>query len=564
VPALTIYRIQEYFGGKAVTDLDDVIDFENWGDRITGQINTPESGDLPGRLYIVHGNSHPPDWLRFLQDGLDHDIDVNNVAAPGALLVVRTRYRRKDVYFAFSFGVGRFLLKDTAYVRNFGLRVALNAIFEGDTGSEAFDPSRLRSVTSRRPSANTLRLRGQASRSAALEAFDVDLNRDLLNGVTGQPVSDETWGFRVTGTNALNISMPIEFSDLRQLCKRMCDAHSGSDYKARFSWIDDISRVEDPAEKGRLENQVVDLLRAGIIDELVLSVPEFVEWHRVQDFVLPYEKGQKISRPELRLQDYLTALENAGKLDELDLAMLLRNRVVVLDGDKHQAYQWSVWRCLSGELLVDGQTYVMDDGEFYVVSRDYLAELNGFITKNVPATKLTLPDALSQWDEGEYNKHAGKVAELLCMDRRTVRVAQRSTTPVEVCDLLSTSRHLVHVKRKLGSSTLSHLFSQGYVSAELLLTNLEFRVGAAQRIRQAIGDRGADHTALGGDVDYFGDTPIDAAQFEITFAIVADWGKAKLADRLPFFSKVNLRRTVDDLQSRRFKVTHARVQTKTF
>ena len=564
MPALTVYRIQDYFGGKPVTDFDDVIDEENWGNRITARIDTPEEADLPGRLYVVEGIYHPPDWLRFLRTGLGDEVDVNNVSAPGALLVVKTRHRKKDAYFAFSFGVGRYLLKDVAYVRNFGLRVALNAIFEGDTGAETFDPSRLRSVTSRRPSANTLRLQGQASRSAALEAFDVDLNRDLLNGITGQPISDANWGFRVTGANALHLSLPIDFAELGGLCKRMCSSHEGKDYQARFAWIDDVSRVDDPSEQEQLEEHVVELLRSGTTAELTLAVPEFVEWHRVQHFVLPYERRPEVRRPDLRLNDYLSVLGQHGKLDEMSLHTLQAHRVHALDGEGHLAYQWSAWRCLSGELVVGGSTYVLDDGEFYAVSADYLKDLNKYIAKNVPASALKLPDALTTWDEGEYNDHAGHQADLLCMDKRTVRVAQRSTTPIEVCDLLSTSRHLVHVKRKLGSSTLSHLFSQGYVSAELLLVNDDFRDGAAERIKQAIGDRSAQHTALDGDVNYFGGGPIDASEFEITYAIVADWGKDKLAERLPFFSKVNLRRTVEDLRSRRFKVTHCRVQTKPF
>ena len=558
MPDLTIYRLVSYLDGAALTDPGQVIDEEGWGDRITQRLDLPETSGLNGRLFVVQGYSAPPRWSSFLDAGFTEDVDVNNVAAPGALLVLRGVWKKKDVFFAFSFGVGRFILKDTAYVRNFGLRVALNAIFEGDTGADTFDPSRLRSVTARRPRANSLRIQGQASRAGAIEDFDVELDRDLLNGLTGSPISETKWGVRISGSNALHVSLPIELKDLAALCKQMCAAHDGADYKARFSWIDDVSRVDDPILRDTLANHLVDLLKSETFDDLHLALPEIVDWPRVQHFTLPHDR--KVKHPELRLEDYVSRLKYKGTLAELTPQSLQTQTIVVLDGDEREAYRWSVWRCLSGEFVYGKTTYIIDDADFFAVDVDYMNTLNNYLKAHVPESKLKLPPAVVGVVEGDYNADAATAANLLSLDKRTV-TAGRAASAVEVCDLLSTSKQLVHVKRKLGSSTLSHLFSQGLVSAELLLNNAEFRSGASKRIKEAVAERTSEHTPLDADVEFFDTSGLDASEYEVVFAVIADWKKKTLVERLPFFSKVNLRRTAQDLESRRFKVTHVRVET---
>ncbi|TAM66290.1 MAG: hypothetical protein EPN48_17930 [Microbacteriaceae bacterium] len=55
---------------------------------------------------------------------------------------------------------------------------------------------------------------------------------------------------------------------------------------------------------------------------------------------------------------------------------------------------------------------------------------------------------------------------------------------MEFCDVLSSGGDLVHVKRKSRSSTLSHLFAQGSVSATTLLSDGHCRT----QIRQLIED----------------------------------------------------------------------------
>jgi len=55
-------------------------------------------------------------------------------------------------------------------------------------------------------------------------------------------------------------------------------------------------------------------------------------------------------------------------------------------------------------------------------------------------------------------------------------------SPIEFCDLFSDDRKLIHVKRYGPSSVLSHLFMQGLVSAESLLSDARFRNAVTEKL----------------------------------------------------------------------------------
>jgi len=137
------------------------------------------------------------------------------------------------------------------------------------------------------------------------------------------------------------------------------------------------------------------------------------------------------------------------------------------------------------------------------------------------------------------------------MDKKLIRVESR-TTPIELCDILTAQRQLVHAKKTFSSTNLSHLFSQGAVAAALIQENAPFRDAAQARVM--LEDNG-DAFA------FFSPDGIQTAQFEVVYAVVGNWRGRSPSQALPFFSKVNLRRTGADLRSRGFRMSLAQVQT---
>jgi uncharacterized protein (TIGR04141 family) len=60
--------------------------------------------------------------------------------------------------------------------------------------------------------------------------------------------------------------------------------------------------------------------------------------------------------------------------------------------------------------------------------------------------------------------------QYLCLDtNQAVRDPLGARSSLEICDLLGPNNELIHVKRAEGSAPLSHLFSQGLISAQSLV-----------------------------------------------------------------------------------------------
>ena len=550
MPPLTCYRLRREVDGHRVQGFDDFLDREG--------LSITEHGPLPGpdfeaMLYVSTRSPASPKWTTFLREGFA-DLAIPLVAGVSALLLVRVRLRRGGSweYFALTFGPGgRFLLKEGTYERGYGLRTALNLVYPREQSQEGPDLARLISLDAKRRSPDSLRSRRQTGRSAAFEAFDLDRLRDIVSAATGRPTDVGNWGTRISGGDALNLQLELGFEQLGRMCKRIAVAHDRTDYQERFAWLDDMQPVVEPGVRDSLESRIVEALREQRTDEfgLGLGPPEIIDWTRVVSFRFDFDRRQDVRHRELRLRDYLAGLRQRDKLEELDAAFLRNHHVAAIDSDGTEIHRWSIWRCLLGELHLDDVTYVLDEGDLFAIAKDYLEALDAYI-RNLPETKISLPSSPHGMHERTYNEYAvDKASDLLLLDRRTI-VAATHTTPVEICDILSRERQLIHVKRKLGSRDLSHLFAQGVVSAELLQMDPDARNAAQTVISRLPG---------GGAFTFFEPAGIVTGDFEITYAIIAAWRSRDLAEALPFFSKINLRRAVSDLVGRGFSVTCARI-----
>jgi uncharacterized protein (TIGR04141 family) len=542
MPSFTCYSLHPEIDGRRVSDLDEFVDFETRSIAAHGPVTGP---GFSAKLFMISTPPHEPRWADFIRSGFGSDLQVGRSASIGALLIVAIGDGEGTEHFAFAFGLtGRHLLKQGAWQRTYGLRTALNLIYPRGLVDEA-ELSRILAVDARRRGGQTLRSRRQSSRATIYEAFDLDKVRDVLNAATGRPADFLTWGRRISGGDALHFGADIEFGELGRLCERISQAHGLDDYRERFAWLDNIQPIADPGLRTQLEAIVIGGIRGENLDDFDLAPPEIIDWTLVESFRFSFDARRRVSRPELRLGGYLAGLRSEGELEHIDGPFLRRRTITALDADGQAVHRWSVWRCLVGEFQADDSTYVLDEGEFFAVAQDYMQDLNDSVAA-VPESTLQLPDASVRLREREYNQAAVEGREdLLLLDRHNV-ITSASTTPVEICDILTRARQLVHVKRHLGARDLSHLFSQGFVSAELLQDDRRFRE-AAQRKIEELGGRGA--------FLFFDPEGIRTDRFEIIYAIVADWRGRTLVEALPFFSKVNLRRTAQDLSSRGFRVS---------
>jgi uncharacterized protein (TIGR04141 family) len=132
----------------------------------------PLTGDLglSGTLYVGRQHRTTPSWVGMLNPFLTEEMPAVYTANISAVLIVQYQ----DRFFALTFGYGRKLLEPRFLVRDFGLRVTLNKV----------DPAKLRSVDSKIYDEMVVSTRRQTSQKTRVEAFELDVSRALLRGVT--------------------------------------------------------------------------------------------------------------------------------------------------------------------------------------------------------------------------------------------------------------------------------------------------------------------------------------------------------------------------------------------
>lgn len=146
---------------------------------------------------------------------------------------------------------------------------------------------------------------------------------------------------------------------------------------------------------------------------------------------------------------------------------------------------------LEAVVSADDRRYFLLDGEWYEVDVGYLddklGEIEGLF---VDEPSVDLPAWQPGTMERAYNVHVQDVRPgYLRMDREMVRTTFFPRGGFEACDVLGPDDALIHVKFSEGAGSLSHLFTQGAVSAQALLRSDEALTRFRGMVAQLSGGR---------------------------------------------------------------------------
>jgi uncharacterized protein (TIGR04141 family) len=554
--SLTVFRLHDFIDGAQVKSFDDYLADPS----LLRAYDLADGHSFHAKLYVSEPEEKEPAWAAYLRNGFPDLPTITNIMTNRALLIIRTKYGTTDIHFAFPFGFGRYLLKSSSYVRNFGVKVALNAIYKGHPKKRIIDTNLIQSIDTKTVSANTMHTRRQSNRKATFETFGVDVYRDILRSITGRPLDQTEWGTRVSGSDALTINCPLDFKELGDRCGLIEELHLKKDYQEYFSWIDNIRIVTDPHLKEELEVYLRDSLRKKEVENVELAPPDIVDWDRIAEFQFSFGPNQTPN--DLELDSLLAALESEGKLADLSIKQLKSTyRIDAVDSGGNTVGSWNALQCLSGELAYNNRTYILEGNDFFAVDDRFRQELDRYIG-SLREYGRKLLKCKARWCEDKYNTEMGKKKEYLLLHKQDVRLPGK-TSPIEVCDLLSDDKCFIHVKPKFSSSTLSHLFSQGYVSGELLCSSPDFRRKTLKAIEKALSIKTKKTTAplaLLRNYATFEAESISPQEYTVVYAVIGDWKDKGFKDKLPFFSKINLRKCADDLRRFGFQVCCKRIQ----
>jgi uncharacterized protein (TIGR04141 family) len=500
-----------------------------------------------------------PAWAGYLDALHGSKVDGLETASSSAILVLKVE---KGIV-VFSFGYGRHLINDEYLVSDFGIKTALNTL----------DHNTLRAVDLFSLEQSPIQKRSQATKSASINEFGIDVSRDVLKGVTGEPIKGVGWSTITGGGAQYGLTAKITgYGELVNIAEELIKKYEVNDYEENFAWVDNIQRVRNSSKVAALNEELIKKIKEEDSESIALSLPEISEWGEIFGFTYTNGRGDIKSSPDV--EDYYSC----NNVDEISIERLRQHKLyyTLISGEE---FSFPILDCIYFECIYEDKTYILFSRQWFAIDQDYVKRVETAVQTislssiDFPKVKLVekkkktksvkKPTSSDDVDEdaesgteeeeeygsttpeseGDYNIRVATELGYILMDKKLVK-SDSSTSPVEVCDILTPDKQFIHAKHRKGSSSgLSHLFAQGRVAAELLLSDKNFRKNA----RKHLENGSKELIPLGN---------FRSKSNEIIFLILGD-STDVVIKKLPFFSKVNLISAYKSLSERQFKVSIA-------
>jgi len=480
----------------------------------------PDEEGLLGTLFIKTDYIPEPKWADFFRD-IFSPIDIGLVTKSArAVLIVNLGDRK----LCLTFGHAHFLIEPLAIVRNFGLKVALN--ISGETSLRAVDKTSLDVVE--------IQSKEHSSKEVGITNFAFDFETDILKAITAK---NEEGSATLSGRDSVSVGAAVRLNTLKEFLQDLLENYESNSYKNKFSWVDNVAVERDKTVIEKLSQLLIEKIVARDIC-VWLAIPEIIPWEEISGFAYRRRRSPVI-RQDIHLDKWLDDI--VGNVN-IDIDFLKRRKVFLYDINYDLYKNWPVYHCLNAEIDLDGQKYILNDGSWYLLSTDFVNEINSFYD-GIGESSVELPPYGGR-KEPEYNAYVATTYanDFDNMDRKTIPIGGGRSS-VEFCDLFTKDKKLIHVKKYGGSSILSHLFQQGVVSGELFLSSIEFRSDVNSRL--------SDNYKLA-DIE----TRPNPTEYEVCYAVMSDVPGDL---HIPFFSKVVMKNAVKRLQAYGYKVTKKKI-----
>ncbi len=477
-------------------------EFQNFGDIIKYCENDKTLDDNTS-VYLGYSKNTKPHWAtNFLKDF----VDTGSLFVANARAVVLKRVNIENEQFrifAIVMGYGKNMLNDDVIEERFGLKVALNSIKHDS----------LRRINKTNIGGNQKLSYEQLPLKSKINDFGLDINRDLVSHITG-----ETNTFvkgTISGSDALFCSAEVDIGNIGEFLIKVYKQYKSDKYKENFAWIDQIQDIKSSREKEKLNNFLIESINNNS-NLFWMAAPELVDWENIRGYKYHGKKifdDIDINEVKESLSKPLTSIEQ-----------LKSKKIVVISSlDDSKSMTWNSLKCIYGECSIDGQAYCINAGKWYYMDKSFVEDINAEYESTI-ISQIDFQERTSKHDsEGQYtidfanNNHS----KFLAMDKKNIMHGGGHSS-IELCDLISSSQELIHLKPYSGSSTLSHLFNQGVVSAELLIADEDFLKKANDKIVEQ---------RSGGEFQIS-----DAKKVKIVFGIISK--DMNSLPKIPFFSKV--------------------------
>jgi uncharacterized protein (TIGR04141 family) len=239
----------------------------------------------------------------------------------------------------------------------------------------------------------------------------------------------------------------------------------------------------------------------------------------------------------LSFDDYITYLGGVTPSVEL-----MKSSVVHVNNSEYQSIKsWPVYRCLYAEIKFGSDSYILRNGVWYKINSDFVSAVDDYLS-DIDIHPFSFP-LYSHDDEGDYNELVAKTNSGFClMDKKNIQIGG-PYDKLEHCDLIKDGSEFIHVKLYRSSSTLSHLFSQGFVAAEAFIKDSDYREKLNPILPQSI--KLADPKPRP-----------DPNKYRVVYAIATI---KNIPKELPFFSKVTLKNSLKTLRALNYNISLSKI-----
>lgn len=487
-------------------------------------ISVNEELGAEGIIVVSDTESKKPAWLDLLNLYSNEAIELEDNTSNKAALLLKI----EDRIMAITFGYGRSFLEEEYIEKNFGFLSAINMI----------DTKRIRSINAATIEDMVVHTQKQSSYATGQEEFDLNVINDIMTAITGK-AKDTIFADRVSGKDSLLVSVDMNHSEIVDKLQYYLHAYKSDKYKEAFAWIDNIREIRDKQITSQLEAKLQVKIKNNELNNIYLTPPDTVDWNQVNGFMITGMNLRQSNKDnysdEIPFEEYLHQID-----DEVDLLSKMKRDKLLALNLLDEAYTiCSVFTALVAQVELNNKTYILSDSNWYCIDDQFYEYVRRFVSQ-IPMSDIELPTCENSEVEGKYNERVAENEHFCLLDKKLMKV-DGGVRQIEACDIYTDKNQFVHIKNKHSSAQLSHLFSQGRVSAECFISDQEYRKQLYNNVK----------TKLGKNIFSYKKKP-GAGEYEVIYAIISkDIGP--LEKTIPFFSMVNLMLAVQDLDRMHLK-----------
>lgn len=501
-------------------------------------------GDLSfeAKAFVQKNKNTMPDWLVVLSDYLDVEKDDFTNQYNSALISIKVNAR----IFVLSFGYGYHALDQTKLVSDFGLKTCLNALNDEE----------IKSIDTRTIDLLARQERIRLASSSELEDFGIDVNQDWLRGIEGRPGDIEgepiIEGVKtVAGRNSLRLNTEWSLDEIYNHLDEVLQAYNSDRYQDNFDFIDNFEKLDPDSDlTDTLETKLKEIIKEGETQKLGLAHPYIPPWGKISKYKIL--QGRKFNREFVELiTDEVFKFVNENKEHdefEFDLSKI-KIHPLNSSGDKlKSSFSKPLKDYLLAEVDHQNKKYILSDSAWFSVNDDYLQTIENKLSQVQDVTdSLNLIDMKDGEAEEDYNERTiNQHSDWINLDG-DLYYYDGPHEKVEVCDLLTPNQEFICVKKMNSSASLSHLFSQGSVSARLLSASSDYLKDINQKISNHGGNFCINRNSVGESM--------------IVYALATE-KENEIHKELFFFSKLNAVTHIELIESARMEAAFAKIEYK--